>query len=520
MRKREASRADMAKAGEGTARESRRQRILDERNRRVRIPTLGAAIDESVGTAILMVVALVVIGVWVNLVGHSPIFLDSIIDSSYYDMGRNVYLLGRVCVALAMVALYRVLGRYLAEACALACCVLCVVTCLHGFGAHQTLIDSVPVELLCQFLMGMCYPLIVATFHITIATKLRIEAAVAVIAVAQAVEQVASNSLNALFTSGSAVILCIAFPLVACAAFLRVNRRPDAAHPERATGRIVGCAVALILASQMALAMASAVSTVGFWSNVRPDYYTEDSVQALAQTVIAAMLVLALSYLTLYRRMRAALSVRYQLPFLVVIAAFFCASVPSFFGESMVALDTVTLAIEFFAHVFAWTVIVSAIQRLDVPPLMLVGAANLFHAGIRFAAESLEGISAASASATIAIMCYGLIVVAALSAPVIGGAYGSGEVAPPAAEAGDMLGELQRRCEALGAHYGLTAREVDVFVLMAQGRTQTRIEEELTLSKSTVKTHIGNIFLKLGVHSKQELIDLVFRTPEDDTAAP
>ncbi len=83
-----------------------------------------------------------------------------------------------------------------------------------------------------------------------------------------------------------------------------------------------------------------------------------------------------------------------------------------------------------------------------------------------------------------------------------------------------MLGELQRRCEALGAHYGLTAREVDVFVLMAQGRTQTRIEEELTLSKSTVKTHIGNIFLKLGVHSKQELIDLVFRTPEDDTAAP
>ena len=149
----------------------------------------------------------------------------------------------------------------------------------------------------------------------------------------------------------------------------------------------MGCAVALILASQMALAMASAVSTVGFWSNVRPDYYTEDSVQALAQTVIAAMLVLALSYLTLYRRMRDALSVRYQLPFLVVIAAFFCASVPSFFGESMVALDTVTLAIEFFAHVFAWTVIVSAIQRLDVPPLMLVGAANLFHAGIRFAAE-------------------------------------------------------------------------------------------------------------------------------------
>ena len=68
----------------------------------------------------------------------------------------------------------------------------------------------------------------------------------------------------------------------------------------------------------------------------------------------------------------------------------------------------------------------------------------------------------------------------------------------------------------LGDRYGLTAREVDVFVLLAQGRTQTRIEKELTLSKSTVKTHMGNIFLKLGVRSKQEIIDLVFCDSEND----
>ena len=89
----------------------------------------------------------------------------------------------------------------------------------------------------------------------------------------------------------------------------------------------------------------------------------------------------------------------------------------------------------------------------------------------------------------------------------------SAVVSAGAVPAASMLSACSKM---LGDRYGLTAREVDVFVLLAQGRTQTRIEKELTLSKSTVKTHMGSIFLKLGVHSKQEIIDLVFCDPEND----
>ena len=36
------------------------------------------------------------------------------------------------------------------------------------------------------------------------------------------------------------------------------------------------------------------------------------------------------------------------------------------------------------------------------------------------------------------------------------------------------------------------------------------IAEELTLSKNTVRTHTKGVFSKMGVHSKQELIDVVY----------
>ena len=45
--------------------------------------------------------------------------------------------------------------------------------------------------------------------------------------------------------------------------------------------------------------------------------------------------------------------------------------------------------------------------------------------------------------------------------------------------------------------------------LLAHGRNAAYIQEKLVLSRNTVKTHVQNIYAKLGVHSQQELIDVV-----------
>ncbi len=68
---------------------------------------------------------------------------------------------------------------------------------------------------------------------------------------------------------------------------------------------------------------------------------------------------------------------------------------------------------------------------------------------------------------------------------------------------------FQYRCSDLSNRFGLTKREHEIFTMLARGRNARFIMEEFVLSRNTVKSHIKHIYTKLGVHSQQELIDLV-----------
>lgn len=82
----------------------------------------------------------------------------------------------------------------------------------------------------------------------------------------------------------------------------------------------------------------------------------------------------------------------------------------------------------------------------------------------------------------------------------------TGEDALPApGEGGSLAWSVQR----LAADNGLTDREADVLRLLAIGRSRPRIAETLGISESTVGTHVQQIYRKLGVHSRQELLDLL-----------
>jgi LuxR family transcriptional regulator, maltose regulon positive regulatory protein len=54
----------------------------------------------------------------------------------------------------------------------------------------------------------------------------------------------------------------------------------------------------------------------------------------------------------------------------------------------------------------------------------------------------------------------------------------------------------------------LTVRELDVLLLLAQGHGNQAIAEKLFVSVTTVKTHLRNINLKLGAHTRTEAISL------------
>ena len=73
----------------------------------------------------------------------------------------------------------------------------------------------------------------------------------------------------------------------------------------------------------------------------------------------------------------------------------------------------------------------------------------------------------------------------------------------------EQEGARKVRCEELAREHGLTNREGDILYLLAQGRDIVFICDTLFLSRNTVKSYQKSIYAKLGVHSKQEIIDLV-----------
>lgn len=76
------------------------------------------------------------------------------------------------------------------------------------------------------------------------------------------------------------------------------------------------------------------------------------------------------------------------------------------------------------------------------------------------------------------------------------------QTASPAPSYAELLDGIAER-------FGLSERERDVFVLLAEGRSSARIQEDLCIAAGTVNYHTRNIYQKLGVHSRQEVIDLV-----------
>ena len=67
--------------------------------------------------------------------------------------------------------------------------------------------------------------------------------------------------------------------------------------------------------------------------------------------------------------------------------------------------------------------------------------------------------------------------------------------------------------DALADQAGLSRREKDVLRCLAMA-TMRAAAKRLQVSWNTVRTHTRNVYAKLDIHSRQELIDLVDRATE------
>lgn len=63
--------------------------------------------------------------------------------------------------------------------------------------------------------------------------------------------------------------------------------------------------------------------------------------------------------------------------------------------------------------------------------------------------------------------------------------------------------------EAVAGRNALSAREADVLRYLAMGYGSDRIAQTMGVKVNTVRTHTHNVYVKLDVHSREELMRLV-----------
>ena len=115
----------------------------------------------------------------------------------------------------------------------------------------------------------------------------------------------------------------------------------------------------------------------------------------------------------------------------------------------------------------------------------------------------------------------GEIIPAATSAATVNGHEELPETAAPAVTETTMAGTLEaiRGCseknadadeqiKSFAARYRLTPREQEVLEMLLKGRNGAYIREKLNISENTVKFHLRNLYGKVAVRNRQELLDL------------
>lgn len=83
------------------------------------------------------------------------------------------------------------------------------------------------------------------------------------------------------------------------------------------------------------------------------------------------------------------------------------------------------------------------------------------------------------------------------------------EEVQPSSSQGVLSLDMQEACNRVVALYGLSQREGEILQLLVKGRSNRVISEVLFISENTAKTHIYNIYKKMGIHSRQDLLDIV-----------
>jgi len=230
-----------------------------------------------------------------------------------------------------------------------------------------------------------------------------------------------------------------------------------------------------------------------------------------------ALVIVGLVFITLVALFRTSFKplTVYRL-FMPIMVAGFVALSFSIEAASALAVFVICLGYELFDLLF-WVILTDTSQRCPEHALRVFaeGTAGIFVGmalgrlvGRLMVSDFTDGGLSLALVSVICIIVLILVVVLVIPHDLMSRfSIAPGGTLSTAAAADD----LPARCHEVAEDHRLTPREEEVLMLLARGRTLAVIARELQIATGTARTHIGNIYAKLGVHRQQELIDLVER---------
>ncbi len=464
-------------------------------------------------TACCVAVGWALLAAWADLFGHSSGFALSYSGLTELGNMRVYWLVGLLLLAAAMAAIPRRFER--AKSTLFYCMPLAASfgTMAFAIAAQQTFFAPEVVALLGIVVAGAGYTWFTCLFCGMLAETQSMSCAVGSIVASLALKTVLVQMFTGALPEASQVGLAILLPfaIAALAAAARRGERTrvesDEWKPAPDASASYRYLVPQILVGALAVATTRVLTPLGFFGD--PLNQFRDAIPTAIGTVCVAAVLVCLGYFVLVKRVKTHLNRRFMPAFLVVVIAFFVTALaPSSSGLVAAAAEVFITAVEAFTHALFWTLAVTAIRLKGASPFRVVGLSTGFYDVVSIVWVAAFFSMGVVSNAVILLVALVLVVLVMWLIDRGGGEEGS--TVPPETM-------VDRRAD-IAQRYGLSPRETEVFMMLAQGRSRAFISEELVLSEGTVKTHISHIYAKLNVHGRQEMFDLLLAEDESSAA--
>ena len=196
-----------------------------------------------------------------------------------------------------------------------------------------------------------------------------------------------------------------------------------------------------------------------------------------------------------------------------VLAGAFLAIAGVFFGDSpTLAISALTLAMRNFVTILLYLMLFRIVRDCEESPVVIFGVGRgIYEVALSGGLALYFATDVSHYIATMPITMFYFVIASLLV--LLLSSFGRVCTAirrvPPAPFVARNAANIDERFVALASRFALSEREVEVARLLCMGRTKRYIAETLFLSEDTVRWHSKQLYRKLDVHSKQELIDLV-----------